>query len=54
MFECEQLASVICKMLNAERDFSLLDQRKNIHARLNPNPKITQPIEWKVFMAAIK
>ena len=25
-------------MLNAERDYSILGQRKYIHAKLNPNP----------------
>ena len=29
---------VICRMLNAEHDYSLLGQQKYIHARINPNP----------------
>ena len=54
---------VICRMLNAEHDYSLLGQQKYIHARINPNPianpkpylnpKINQCCEWKVFMVAI-
>ena len=57
------LAGEICRMLNAERDYSLLGQRNFIHARLNPNPianhkpypnpKITQRARLKSFMAAI-
>ena len=41
-------ACVICRMVNAECDFSLLGQQKYMHRSLNPNPiansnpKITQ------------
>ena len=48
-----------CRVLNAERDYSLLGQRKYIHARLNPNPianhkpypnpKITQRARMESF-----
>ena len=38
-------AGVICKMqnamLNVKRDYSLLGQRKYIHAKINPNPNST-------------
>ena len=56
-------------MLNGERDYSLLGQRKYLHARINPNPipianhnhnlslnltlKSLNESEWKVFMAKI-
>ena len=54
-----------CNLQNVERNYSLLGQRKYIHARLNPNPnplanhkpypnpKILNVREWKVFMASI-
>ena len=35
------MAGEICRILNAERDYSLLGQRKYIYARINPN---TNPI----------
>ena len=52
-------AGVICRMQNAERDNSLLGQRKYIHAGLSPNPianhkpypnpKITQRVRMESF-----
>ena len=51
-------AGVICRMVNAEVDYSLLDQRKYIHAKINPNPIANNkpyPINLKLLneMAAI-
>ena len=40
-------------MLNAERDYSLLGQRKYIHISLTLTLKLLNVHEWKVFMAAI-
>ena len=50
----KRAAGVICKMLNTERDYSILAEvHPNLNPNPNPTPKTTQSARMESYMAAI-